>query len=268
MAADEMPSAAGADLARIALRQAKAAARARGAAPKKIQRRSYRHTRGDGRDPLSLEKVMQQLVVDHGWERGKAGGDLVNRWPEILGERAQRWRADHFDEETRTLTVVCESDAWATTLRLTARQIVGEVNEAIGPGTLQAIKVTRTAGPSRRRRPEAEADVAEPVAPTSRWQPTGAEPTPTFRAALEQLRERNAARAAETPLPRVDPYTLREPEEVHAEARYLQEDLEEQARRRTDPRARALARARRDRAARNSTPAPSTPSAPRSTGAA
>ncbi|MFJ1837976.1 hypothetical protein ACIOJ9_29405 [Streptomyces sp. NPDC088175] len=61
----------GADLARIALRQAKEAARARGNAPKKkIKRTSFRHARGDGRDPVALLGVVKQLVVDRGWEGG------------------------------------------------------------------------------------------------------------------------------------------------------------------------------------------------------
>lgn len=91
MSEAEQTTGAGVDLARVALRQAKAAARARGNAPKRIKRQSYRHTRGNGRDPRPLMGVMKQLVIDRGWERAADGGSLVARWPEILGSRAQHW---------------------------------------------------------------------------------------------------------------------------------------------------------------------------------
>jgi hypothetical protein len=166
--------------------------------------------------------------------------------PEILGERARHWTAHRYDEETRTLLVVCESDAWATTLRLTARQIVDEVNAALGAGSLEAIKVANgVAGLQRQTTTSAEATPA----PARPWV-TGAEPNQIFRAARDQVREQNAARGAETQSPRVEPYTLREPEDAHPEARSLQADIEEQARCRADPRARALARARQERTER------------------
>ncbi|MFH8295097.1 DciA family protein [Streptomyces sp. NPDC018059] len=255
MSAEQLPG-SGADLARVALRQAKAAARARGNAPKKTKRQSYRHTRGDGRDPRPLMGVMKQLVVDRGWERAAAGGNLVARWPEILGSRAQHWQAQTYDEDTGTLTVLCTSSAWATSLQLTARQIVAEVNQALGRDTLQQITIRRATGSAGRRSPEPAATVEDSPspAPTHRFRPTGAQPGTDYRAAREGLRaERIAAKTGRSaPEPH---FTLKEPEEAFTDAVELHEQLTAEAQRREDPRARALARARRERAAGASSPA-------------
>ncbi|WP_435058400.1 DciA family protein [Streptomyces sp. bgisy060] len=263
--AEQTPG-SGADLARIALRQAKEAARTRGNAPKKIKRQSYRHTRGDGRDPLLLQSVMKQLLVDRGWERGTDGGGLIARWPEILGPRAEHWQAQKYDEETGTLTVLCTSPAWATSLQLTARQIVAEVNEALGKDTLKQIAIRRDTGSASRRDRVPDAAPAARTSPASadRLRPTGSHPGTDYRAAREGLREERIAAQAHgsSPAPRPDPDSvLKEPEEAFADAVAMREQLTDAAKRSADPRARALARARRERAAGTSS-LPSSP-APR-----
>ncbi|MDJ0466115.1 DUF721 domain-containing protein [Streptomyces sp. H27-C3] len=264
MATAEQTPDSGVDLARVALRQAKEAARARGNAPqkKKIQRSSYRHTRGDGRDPLSLQGVVQQLVVDRGWERGTDGGGLVARWPAIMGSRAKHWPVHKYDEETGTLTVLCVSDSWAKMLELTARNIVTEVNEALGKPTLQRIVVRKATGSAgrdqRAQAPEAVPQASPAAATSDKFRPTGAQPGDAYRAAREGLREERIAALTESPV-RVtrDPrFVLKEPEDAFADAVALEEQLAAAARRKADPRAQAIARARRERKARTAPPAP------------
>lgn len=255
----------GADLARIALRQAKEAARARGNAPRKIKRNSFRHARGDGRDPVPLLGVVKQLVVDRGWEGGTDGGDLVARWKGILGPRADHWQAKKYDEETGTLTVLCSSDGWATSLRLAARKLVGEVNEALGKPTLKQIVVHKSAGAGDRR--DSVPDIAPAASaspePADRLRLPNAQPGTDYRAAREGLREeRIAAKTQGTiTVPYPDPaFVLKEPADAFSEAVAIQEQLAAAAQRSADPRARALARARRERAAGVSSPPPRTTS--------
>ncbi|MFJ4010831.1 DciA family protein [Streptomyces sp. NPDC090026] len=261
MSTPEQSPDSGTDLARIALRQAKEAARTRGNAPKKIKRTSFRHARGDGRDPVPLLGVVKQLVVDRGWEGGANGGDLVARWRDILGSRAEHWQPKTYDEETGTLTVVCSSHGWATSLRLAARQIVAEVNEVLGKPTLKQIVIRKNTGAGGRRDLEPDlvpAASANPE-PTERLRPPNAQPGTDYRAARERLREERIAAKTQgaTAVTYPDPaFVLKEPADAFTDAVALREQLAAAAQRSADPRARALARARRERAAGVSSSAP------------
>lgn len=255
----EGTSSSGADLARIALRQARENARRNGAKVAK-PKRTTRRSRGDGRDPLPLAGVMQQLLVDNGWQNEAEGGNLIHRWPAIVGEeRAAHWRAVKYDEPTRTLTVVCESDSWAKMLSLVSRQLVADVNQAMKPGTLATIKV-RKAGYQASVPPEPAVE-ADPVTQTRTLPPSA--PLPSEYAEIRaRLREAKAQRDAERERPApIAPRRLQASPDDHAEARYLEEALREQAARAADVEARALRKAREERAASRST----TPSTPRRT---
>lgn len=76
---------------------------------------------------------------------------MVGRWPEIVGpEVAQHCVPEGYDEETRVLTVRCDSTAWATQLRLLAPSLVARLNEDLGHGTVKLIKVRGPEGPHTR----------------------------------------------------------------------------------------------------------------------
>ncbi|MFF9204324.1 DciA family protein [Streptomyces sp. NPDC014986] len=260
------PSSSGVDLARLALRQAKEAARQRGGqAPAQKAKRTVRLHRGDRRDPQALKGLLQQWLVDNGYEKAADGGSLLNRWPDIVGpERAAHWEAAAYDEASKTLTVVCQSDSWARMLSLVSRQIVDDVNRALKPGTLAAIRIRRgTYRPPARPEP-----TAPPPEPATRRVPPGTAPTAEYARVREQLQEAKAQRDAVAPrrqYERLTPDRIQADPDDHTEAQYFQQDLEEEARRKADSYARALRYARRQRAA-SSTTTPPTPR--RSTGAA
>lgn len=260
------PPSSGADLARIALRQAKEAARQRGGqAPAQKARRTVRLHRSDRRDPQALKGLLQQWLVDNGYEKAADGGSLLNRWPDIVGaERAAHWEAAAYDEASKTLTVVCQSDSWARMLSLVSRQIVDDVNRALSPGTLAAIRIRKgTYRPPARPEP-----TAAPPEPATRRVPPGTAPTSEYARVREQLQEAKAQRDAAVPqrqYERLTPDRIQADPDDHAEAQYFQQALEEEARRKADSHTRALRYARRQRAA-SATTAPPTPR--RSTGAA
>jgi predicted nucleic acid-binding Zn ribbon protein len=139
--------ATGVDLARVALRAAKEAARARGAAAQ--QKRDVRRGRvprsgagRDGRDPVPLGAAVNGLITERGWEAPAAVGGVMGRWPQLVGpEVAQHCEPQRYDEEERTLTVRCDSTAWATQLRLLAPRLVARLNEDLGQGTVLLLKV-------------------------------------------------------------------------------------------------------------------------------
>ncbi|AZM47294.1 DUF721 domain-containing protein [Streptomyces sp. WAC 06738] len=150
------PEPSGIDLARVALRAARAEARARGAAAQ--QRRQARRggglrsgARADGRDPLPLGAAVSRLITERGWEAPAAVGGVMGRWPQLVGpEVAQHCAPERYDEQERVLVVACDSTAWATQLRLLAPQLVARLNEELGHGTVKLIKVVGPGGGGRR----------------------------------------------------------------------------------------------------------------------
>jgi predicted nucleic acid-binding Zn ribbon protein len=149
------PEPSGVDLARVALRAAKEQARARGAMAQ--QRRQARWggglrsgARPGGRDPLPLGAAVERLSEERGWEMPLAVGGVLGRWPELVGpEVAQHCAPTGYDEESRVLTVRCDSTAWATQLRLLTPQLLGRLNADLGRGTVRSIKVAGPASPVR-----------------------------------------------------------------------------------------------------------------------
>ena len=152
----KVPESSGVDLARVALRAAKEQAKAQGAAAqqKKQARRGgglRSGARADGRDPLALGAAINRLITERGWEAPAAVGGVMGRWPQIVGaDLANHCVPEKYDEDERILTVLCDSTAWATQLRLLAPRLVARLNEDLGHGTVKLLKVLGPAGPPRR----------------------------------------------------------------------------------------------------------------------
>jgi predicted nucleic acid-binding Zn ribbon protein len=144
------------DLARVALRAAKEAARARGdAAQQKKQVRQggglRSGARADRRDPMALGSAINRLITERGWETPAAVGGVMGRWPQIVGDDlAKHCVPERYDKDERTLSVRCDSTAWAANLRLLAPQLVARLNDDLGPGTVRMLRVNGPAGPARR----------------------------------------------------------------------------------------------------------------------
>ncbi|MGW0825433.1 DUF721 domain-containing protein [Streptomyces sp. NPDC002845] len=150
------PEPSGVDLARVALRAAREAARARGDAvqQKKQARRGGGLRSGagvDGRDPMALGAAINRLITERGWEAPAAVGGVMGRWPQIVGEDvAKHCVPERYDEDERVLVVRCDSTVWATNLRLLAPQVVARLNEDLGHGRVRVLKVLGPGGPARR----------------------------------------------------------------------------------------------------------------------
>lgn len=152
---DRAAEPSGVDLARVALRAAREAARARGDATR--QRKQVRPgglrsgARAGRRDPMPLGAAINRLLTERGWEAPAAVGGVMGRWPEIVGDDvAKHCDPDHYDEDERVLVVRCDTTAWATNLRLLAPTLVARLNEDLGHGTVRLIKVVGPAGSVRR----------------------------------------------------------------------------------------------------------------------
>jgi predicted nucleic acid-binding Zn ribbon protein len=145
----------GIDLARAALARAREEARARGAAPARRKRASSGSStsrRRDPGDPEPLGDTLNRLLAERGWDVPAAIAGVTQRWPEVAGEElAAHCRPDKFDDGV--LTLVAESTAWATQIRLLVPQLHRRLDEVVGRGIVRRVEVHGPAGPDWRRGP-------------------------------------------------------------------------------------------------------------------
>ncbi|MCA1823394.1 MAG: DUF721 domain-containing protein [Mycobacteriales bacterium] len=118
------------------------------------KRAAIRRTRGRGKtgaDPVPFAVAVQRLFATRGWQTEVRVAGLLARWPELVGEDI----AGHCEPERLVdgeLTLVAESTAWATQLRLLARPLVERINAGLGGSVVRRVNVH---GPSSGPRPGA-----------------------------------------------------------------------------------------------------------------
>ncbi|MFB7908404.1 DciA family protein [Kitasatospora purpeofusca] len=141
---DHQP-ATGIDLARLALRRARADAVKR--PDSMVKTRTAGSTAGPRRgrvDPVGLGAALSDLMVQHAWQEPLAGGGLLDLWPAAVGELAGHVTAVSFDHQTGRLDVRAESPAYATHVRTLAPALVATLNQANGETILRSIRVLGT----------------------------------------------------------------------------------------------------------------------------
>lgn len=153
----------GYDIAREALEEARARARAEGKqvgqgrrAPvgsgKRLRRRGWTGSGADPWDPQPLGRLVGQVARKRGWDDKVATGRLFAEWDRIVGEDvAAHATPDRLED--KILYVRASSTAWATQLRLMAADILRKIAAAMGPGHVRRLKIEGPAGPSWRKGP-------------------------------------------------------------------------------------------------------------------
>ncbi|WP_435613687.1 DciA family protein [Streptomyces sp. bgisy159] len=197
--ADGAPELSGVDLARIALHQARAAAKQRGdTVDRAPRRRRQQGVRREGREPAGFDAVLQGLMADRVWELPAAGASVLNQWPDIAAAISPRL-PDHvqalaFHAESGQLDLCPDSPAYATQLRLISARIVAAVNQAAGTDAVRTIRVLPVgAAPEPRTTQSAPAAAAGPEVPVK-----------TREMASEGFRQALAAHQAARPEQHVD----------------------------------------------------------------
>ncbi len=147
----------GPDLARAALARAKADARSRGArgAVRARPGRSARQRSGAGpdeRDPQPFGAALQRLVTDRGWDTTMAVATVMGRWDVLVGS-AIAAHCRPVALEGAELTVVAESTAWATQLRLLGPTLLARLSEALGAGVVTGLRVYGPTAPNWQKGP-------------------------------------------------------------------------------------------------------------------
>ena len=146
-----MTESSGRDLARLALAQARAAAKKRGNAPKpkSVRRRIYR---GDGRDPVGVANLLDN------WQPGMAGGNIINQWATIAPGLVGKVAPIHYDADHGRLDLRPATNAYATQLRLFANDTAKLINEQLGREAVRTIRVLPVGAlPTVRRQEDREA---------------------------------------------------------------------------------------------------------------
>jgi Protein of unknown function (DUF721). len=254
-APQEPPEPSGRDLARIALQQARAAAKHAPTRPAKPVRRRVAR-RMDGRDPMPLAAALEHLVAEHGWETPAAGGSIIDQWPAIAPELDGKVTAVGFDAERGRLTLLPCSAAYGAQLRMLERQMVARINAKTGRVVVRSLWILppgRAGGPASAAGSAAQQTAcpgsgAPPVAAADMAPRTRADASAGLRTAQDLLAglQDRVPRAPQTAGEWVP--VLREPTTAFTDAVAMTADLEAQAARREDPRERALARARAEKA--------------------
>jgi predicted nucleic acid-binding Zn ribbon protein len=106
-----------------------------------------------GRDPDRLGDIVQGLTARLGWDSSLAQSDLMLAWTEIAGEETAA-HSRPTGIENGTLTVECESTAWATQLRLMRVQITTRIAEKYPDAGVQSIRFQGPDAPSWKRGPK------------------------------------------------------------------------------------------------------------------
>ncbi|MFJ6771902.1 DciA family protein [Kitasatospora sp. NPDC091257] len=165
------PSTSGVDLARVALKAARQAARTRGADAPGGRSSTIRPTRRTmvrtgGREPIGLGAALAGLVAERAWDAPTAGGGLLDQWATIAPELVGKVVPVHFDARTGRLDLQPTSPAYATQLRLLGRQLVARINGKMGRTVVRDLRVLApralATGPERRTEHHQAVEQPEP----------------------------------------------------------------------------------------------------------
>lgn len=158
------PELRGVDLARRALEEARAAARANGksvgqgrSSPRRALRPGRARRRGgwsgaqpDDRDPQLLSTLAGSIARSRGWSAKVAEGMVFGRWTGVVGEDIAA-HATPVKLEDGVLSIAAESTAWATQLRMLQKQILAKISAGVGNGVVTSLRISGPIAPNWRK---------------------------------------------------------------------------------------------------------------------
>ncbi|RVW02333.1 DUF721 family protein [Rhodococcus spongiicola] len=158
------PELKGIDLARRALEEARAAAKASGksvgqgrASPRtggiralRSRRRSWSGAGPDDRDPQPFGVVAGAVAKQRGWSARVSEGTVIGRWADVVGPDIAS-HAEPTGLREGVLSVSAESTAWATQLRMMQSEILEKIAAAVGQGVVKSLRITGPTAPSWRK---------------------------------------------------------------------------------------------------------------------
>ncbi|MGF7122092.1 DUF721 family protein [Rhodococcus sp. TAF43] len=159
------PELKGIDLARRALEEARAAAKANGKAVgqgrssprgggiralRSRRRKSWSGAGPDDRDPQPFGALAGAIAKQRGWSPRVSEGTVMGRWVDVVGADIAA-HAEPTGLREGVLSVSAESTAWATQLRMMQSQILAKIAAAVGHGVVKSLRITGPTAPSWRK---------------------------------------------------------------------------------------------------------------------
>lgn len=162
----DQPDLHGSEIARRALEEAKAAAKAAGksvgrgnSAPMTggVRRlrsgsRSWSGPGPDRRDPQVFGALIGGVSKARGWDKKVGEGTVLGCWDSVVGSDIAA-HATAVSLRDRVLYVSAESTAWATQLRLMQRQLLAKISAAVGHGVVTKLNISGPSAPSWHKGP-------------------------------------------------------------------------------------------------------------------
>jgi predicted nucleic acid-binding Zn ribbon protein len=153
----------GMDMVRRTLEEARGAARSQGkdvgrgrtSSPERRvagrgKRRTWSGPGPDVRDPQTFGSATMDLARTRGWTPRVAEGSIFGQWQTVVGEQI----AEHANPSSLregVLTVMAESTAWATQLRMVQAQILAKIAASVGDGVVTSLKIVGPSAPTWRK---------------------------------------------------------------------------------------------------------------------
>lgn len=105
-----------------------------------------------GRDPSGLADVLGSVSDELGWSATLAQHEVFARWAEVVGPDVAA-HSEPVDLDAGTLTVKCDSTAWATQLGLLRHDLVRQVQTELPESGVEHIRFLGPNAPSWKKGP-------------------------------------------------------------------------------------------------------------------
>ncbi|MFE1230268.1 hypothetical protein [Streptomyces sp. NPDC058745] len=155
----------GVDLARVALQNARAAAKNAPTVKAPRQRTSVADRVRGGRDPMAFGDALMRMVAERGWESGVAAGGILDQWPTIAPELVGKVAAEKSGGIDRHLRSAPGVHAYATQLRLHHRQVLTRIQATPGGAAVKAVTTLPVAARSVPDHVQADTTASAAAAP-------------------------------------------------------------------------------------------------------
>lgn len=101
---------------------------------------------------MPIGAIVERSTKDLGWVGPLAEARLLGHWASVVGpEIAARCQPTSLKDGE--LRIAAESTAWATQLRLMAREILARIGREMPPGTVTKLHISGPSGPSWKHGP-------------------------------------------------------------------------------------------------------------------
>jgi predicted nucleic acid-binding Zn ribbon protein len=107
---------------------------------------------GTGREPRGIADVLASVTTEMGWNSPLAQSELMEAWPALVGDELSG-HSHPVSIDDGTLTVQCDSTAWATQLRLMRGQVTTTIVQRYPDAGIQSVRFLAPNAPTWKRGP-------------------------------------------------------------------------------------------------------------------